>query len=228
MITVYWSPWIAKELYPEYNLCFDDPKPLLESLKSKINHDNKHDNFFKCPAFINYAKNIYTLNAPFDIDANLVHGTFNHPLYHLKSPSMTDGDTINIATNWIFFADKSLNIETMPAFMHKKSSDYGFYVPGTYDINKWFRPVEFATQLWPGESSVKLSAGEPMIYLKLNTDEPVQFKRFYLADDIRDFGKGCIHMKQLKSIKSLNKLYSIFQPIHQKLLLKRIKNNLTE
>ena len=227
MKTIYWSPWINAEMYPAYNLCFKEPTSLLETLKHGINHENKLDNYFKCPGFLNYVKNIYTLNAPFDIDAELINGQFYNQLYQRKSASIKDAETINIATNWIFFAEDTLYIESMPPFMHNLSlHNSGFYVPGTFDISKWFRPLEYAYQLWPGVTTLQAREGDPLIYLKVNTEEPVEFKRFYMTDRIRDISKGCIRMKQFKSIKNLSKLYDIFTPNYRKLLLKEIKNNL--
>ena len=221
-ITVYWSPWCDMDMYPEYQLAFEEPVSVLGTYKDRINHNNQGDNFFKCPAFLNTVKNMYALPAPWDIDfAILPNGQIQDQsqrktadlsyLYHIKNPSVTDAGTVNVFANWIFFAEESLTIQTSPPYLHNSSvADTGFYVPGSYDIGQWFRPVEAAFQLWPNKRSLKCELGEPMIYVNFLTKEPIEFKRFYMTKEIHELSMACVKFKTYQTIKNLDRLYSIF------------------
>ena len=236
---VYWSPWADLDMYPEYQMAFDEPQSVLSSYKDRINHTNQGDNFFKCPAFLDSVKNMYSLNAPWDVDfavlpngeiidqstrkaASLAH------LYHVKNPSMYGAGTVNVFANWIMFSDEPVTIQTSPAYLHKTSvTNTGFYVPGKYDISQWFRPIEAAFQLWPMANSLKCGLGEPMLYVNFLTNEPIEFKRFYMTPEIHELSMACVKFKQYQTIKNLDRLYAIFtrNSLRNKLLT-AIKDNL--
>jgi hypothetical protein len=220
-------------------MTFDDPEPLTSHFKNKINHQNIHDNFFKCPAFLNNIKNMYSLNAPWDIDVEFlpngsaVDNSTKKPanlsqMYQIKNSSMVGASTVNIFANWIFFSEDPVYIQTSPPFLHKSSmANNGFYVPGSYDISQWFRPIEGAIQLWPGEHSLRVPVGDPFIYINFLTDEPIEFKRFFMTKDIHEISQNCARFKQFKTIKNLDRLYDIFVNRGlRKRLLEKIKENL--
>lgn len=238
MIEIFWSPWGSMESYTSMNLVYDDIYPLAKYYSELQQKNNLHDNFLKCPAHVNYTKNIYCLPQPFDIDVVIDNGklidiattkasNLNH-MYQMKAPSLVNGDTINIYSNWVFFSEKSVIVESMPSFMHNTGiQNSGFYVPGTFDISKWFRPLEGAIQLWPNTTSLKCKAGDPLFYVKFNTDEKIKLTRFNLTEEIRDISKSCIHVKKYKTIKNLNSLYDMFTGHNKhKQLLKLIKQNI--
>ena len=103
------------------------------------------------------------------------------------------------------------------------------YVPGTYDISKWFRPVEFAFQLWPGVNEFKSVENEPLMYMKFNTEEKIKLHQFKLTDEINGYAKGCMAMKKFSKIKALNSLYDVFLGNkYNKELLELIKKNVIE
>jgi len=236
---VYWSPWADMDMYPEYQMAFDEPKSVISSYKDRINHANQGDNFFKCPAFLDAVKNTYSLNAPWDVDFAVTpagaiidqstrkDGNLAH-LYHIKNPSMYGAGTVNVFANWIMFSEEPVTIQTSPAYLHKSSiTDTGFYVPGRYDISQWFRPIEAAFQLWPQANSLKCGLGEPMLYVNFLTNEPIEFKRFYMTPEIHELSMACVKFKQYQTIKNLERLYAVFtRNTLRTRLLKAIKDNL--
>lgn len=238
MINVYWSPWQNNlQTLEERMLSYKEPRWLVEEMEPSINHQNVVDNFFKCPAFVNQAKNTLVLHNTSDVhmkieNFNIVNQNKDprnnsDVLFKVKSPSLKNSYTINYSCNWIFFADKPLHITTSVPYMHKTvHSDYGYYVPGTYDISKWFRPVEFAFQLWPGETEFRSVENEPLIYVKFNTDEKVKLHQFNTTNEIEAYSRACIHMKRFSKIKALNSLYEVFLgKKYNEQLLKLIKKN---
>lgn len=238
MITIYWSPWLAKDIYDGLNILYQPPKSLSKYYADLINKDNIHDNFLKCPAHVNLTKNIFYLESPYDVSLvyqnNQLHDISTNKASNMndfcqiKTPSLERGLTVNLYMNWVFFSDTDLFLESTPPYMHKTSMvNSGFYVPGTYNISRWFRPLEGALQLWDDNiTSLQLKCGDPLMYVKFNTNEKINFKRFYLSDEIRDISRGCMHVKRYKTIKDLTKLYEIFTSSKTRLrLLNEIKRN---
>lgn len=238
MINVYWTPWQStKETFSERVFSYKDPTWLLEELSDSINHENKVDNFFKCPGVLDHLKNTLVLRNTSDIHVRIENNCIavfnderNHSsvLFQVKSPSVKNSFTVNYSCNWIFFADKPLTVTTSAPFMHRTvHSQYGYYVPGTFDISKWFRPVEFAFQMWDNVNEFRSVEGEPLIYVKFNTEEKINLKRFNITDEINTYAKGCMAMKKFSKIKALNSLYEVFLGNKaDKHLINEIKKNL--
>lgn len=233
-ITVYWAPW-GRSNYSEQFLSYMQPVKVLDDLAAKSNNQNKYDNFFKCPAFINSAKNTYLFTSPADSDISFTgNQMINHlsentqPLTCLKAESMLNALTVRYNANWIFFCEEPLYIHATPPYLHKSTvSDYGFYVPGTYDISQWFRPLEYAFQLWEGSTRFKTVQDDPLLYIKFLTDEPVKLQKFYMTDEIYNLSMSCVRLKDYRREKNLFKLYEIFKSSRIKSrILKEINSNL--
>ena len=237
MINVYWSPWHHFDVYHERNLSYDDPKWLIEEITKKSNRSNQADNFFKCPAAINQFKNTLVCRNTSDVDVEFVNGGIENRLQSprinsqvlvsIKPASVLGARTICYSCNWVFFADKPVHITTSSPYAHRTDmNNYGYYVPGTYDISRWFRPVEFAFQMWDGVDEFRSKEGDPLIYVKFNTDEKINLQRFELTKEIYNISKSCMSLKKFSNIKQLNKLYDIFtRNKTNKLLLNEIKRN---
>lgn len=243
MITIYWSPWYGdhKTYTENYLSHYELEKVYIDLVKNK-NEENIADNFFNCHAFKSFSKNLYSLKNPYTVDliyspdGKVVSRNPPRKGYDLamtsqvKHPSVKNDLTINYCTNWIFFADKPVHIQTLQPWMHKtEASKTSYYVPGTFDISKWFRPIEMACQLFPGENTFKSLEGEPLIYANFLTDEPIILKKFYLTPELIDLSMSCIKLKYFKSFKSINSLYKIFQKsLLKKKILKEIQKNIIE
>jgi len=242
MITVYWSPWYGNATtYNENYLTHYELDNVYSDLLAHKDPQNVRDNFFNCYAFKDFLKNMYCLRNPYSVDFRYENGNCisNVPpkaVYDLsvtsqvKASSVKDALTINYGASWIFFADKPLKIQTMHPWMHgTEASKTSFYVPGSFDISKWFRPIETACQLFPGENTFKSDEGEPLIYINFLTDEKIVLKKFYLTQDIINLSMSCLKLKYFKSFKALNYLYKVFtQSKLKNRILSEIKKNVIE
>ena len=173
-ITVYWAPFGEPQDYSKQFLSYRDPVKVLDSLKPAKNPTNKIDNFFNCPAFVNSVKNSFLFSSPTDTDVtfagNQIVNNLN-PDQHYdrnnlipKQESMQNAFTVRYNANWIMFAEESVNIHATPAYLHRSVvNDSGFYVPGTFDISSWFRPFEYAFQMWPGQTRFKTVQDDPLL-----------------------------------------------------------------
>ena len=119
-------------------------------------------------------------------------------------------------------------MESMHPFMHNTPvSKYGFYVPGGFDISQWFRPLEYAFQMWENCNDFKISQNDPLMYVRFNTLEKVELKKFYLTPELFDLSMSCVRIKSYWRQRNLGKLYDIFtQSKIQKKIIEEIKKNL--
>ncbi len=237
MKTVYWSPFFPSEQYPSVQLMYETPDPLLPDLLPRRNKEANGDNWFQCHAFLGAVKNTFVLRIPFDVafglDSEL--GVFpidsdpeNMQFVAMKQPSVIGAYTFAVRGNWIFWSEDSLEMTTSPAYYHKKVFN-GYYIGGTMDIGKWFRPIEGATQLDVGINTVSFKRNDPIAYVKFNTDEPVKLQRFYLTKELEELSWGCIKYKRYEPHRALPFLYDKFrQRGLDKIITREIKRNVVE
>lgn len=238
MKVVYWSPWDFKDMYNEMYLGYTDPINVFNDISKSINKENKMDNFLNCPAFVNSAKNTFLFTSPTNADLTFIDGhiknnlpdhiPFNQRTFVFKSPSLLNARTVRLAANWIFFSEDDLEMESIHPYMHSSPvTDYGYYVPGSFNINKWFRPLEYAFQMKPNCDNFKVSQGDPLMYVKFNTKEKVELRKFHLSDKLFDMSMSCIRLKSYWRQRQLSKLYELFVNAKMnKSILNEIKKNL--
>jgi hypothetical protein len=238
--TVYWAPWGPPQKYSESFLGYTDPVNVFTDTMRFTNKENKLDNFFSCPAFVNSVKNTFLFKSPANCDVEfkeefIINRASPNIIYDrdvlvFKNPSMLDSYTIRFAANWIFFSDDDLDIESRHPYLHQTQvSKYGYYVPGTMNIGAWFRPLEYAFQCWPGVNEFKVDQEDPLMYLKVNTNDPVIFKKFYLTPELFDLSMSCVRLKNYWRERNLKRLYNIFNAskIRNK-ILNEIKKNIMD
>jgi hypothetical protein len=148
-----------------------------------------------------------------------------------RIPSMVDAHTIDSVFGWVFFSEESVKVQQFPPYMHKTEVTKTAYITaGSFDISKWFRPVNLTFQLWPGENSINLVEGEPVVYINFVTDKKVVFKQFHLTEEIKALSSEGLKFRDLKGpLVPLKTLYSAFvKGKRPQRLLKLIKENLLE
>ncbi len=247
MTTVYWSPWYqGEEPYIEHYLTHFPLEKVYDNLVKNKDNNNLTDNFFNCYAFKSFCKNLYSVKAPYDVNwkflpdpngggrvesinpnPNIIDNSF---VASIKQPSVKGSLTINYSCNWIFFADKPVQIQTFAPWMHDPEIyKTSYYVPGMYDISQWFRPFELALQMKPGQTTLKSYEGEPVVYVKFHSDEPINIKRFYLTKNLINHSKSCMNLKGFKRFQNLRKLYKVFNnSFLRNRILKEIQQNVIE
>jgi len=237
MKTVYWSPFFASDEYPSIQLMYEAPDPLLSDLTNRRNKESSGDNWFQCHAFLGGVKNTFVLRIPFDIAFGLDKelGVFpidsdleNIKFVAMKQPSVTGAYTFTVRGNWIFWSEEPLVMTSSPAYYHKPVVD-GYYVGGSMDIGQWFRPIEGATQLNPSVNTVSIKRNDPIAYVKFETDEPVQLKRFYMTKELEELSWGCIKYKRYEPKRALPYLYDKFNKRGlNKIITREIKKNVVD
>ena len=219
MKTVYWSPFAIAEKYPSVQLLYNTPDPLLTDLTPRRNKEANGDNWFQCHAFQDSIKNTFILRLPFEVVFGLDKelGVFpigsqyqnNLEFVKIKQPSVLNAYTFAVRGNWIFWSEGPLTMTTSPAHYHQPVFD-GYYVGGSMDIGKWFRPVEGAIQLNESINTVQIKRNDPIAYVKFDTEERIQLKRFYMTKELEELSWGCVEYKQHDPHRGLQYLYDKF------------------
>lgn len=237
MKTIYWSPFFIQEEYPSVQMMYESPDPLLNDLRGRRNKETVGDNWFQCHAFLATVKNTFILRLPYDIAFGLdkelgiipIGGDpDNFKFVRMKEPSVVGAHTFAIRANWIFWSDDSTIMTSSPAHYHTTQLD-GYYVGGSMDIGKWFRPIEGAIQLNPNVNTVAFKRNDPIAYVKFETQEPVQLKRFYLTKELEELSWACIKYKKYEPSRPLSYLYDKFttKGLH-KIVTREIKRNVMD
>jgi hypothetical protein len=233
---IYWSPYVLGQDYASLQLLYDEPDPVIPFLTEKRNKENKRDNFLSCHAFLNNSKNTFVLRNPVDVDVRFDEKfgkistnqeTARNSMFVIeKEPSLVNSLTFTIYAGWIFWSDKPVVLTSMPAYFHKPVFD-GYYVPGSFNINSWFRPLEAAIQLNENVDVLSMKRQDPVAYVKINTDETAKLRRFYMSDELKGLSDACVGYKKYDPSRSLAFLYDKFSKNGlNKAISREIKKNL--
>ena len=238
MKTIYYANSSPPDLYGKDFMLYQEPDSLYKELLTTKNTNNTYNNYMDCPAFLKSIQNTCVVRTPWtaEIFVNFENGTFTNEqgsedtIVEHFSPKPISREKImfNIYHNFLFFCEDSLEITTMPAYMHTSELQTKCtYIPGSFDISKWFRPIEGAMEMQETFNSLKLKLGDPLYYIKFNTSEPIKFVRFDLTPELWELSQGCVQHKKHQPQKALSYLYKLFcHTGMQSSILKKIKNNI--
>jgi hypothetical protein len=221
MTTVYWSPMLTKvhrgAEINEADILFEQPKPLMKELLATY----KNHLFMKCPSTQASCKNVFVVTAPMDADIFLtsnpdelfalnVEGSgWDQNFYDAFCELRKDG-TVSMPPSYLFYAKKSLEMEVSHAFLlDSPSLDNTLVIPGSFDIGKWVRPIDFTFVVKDPSKPVKIKRGEPLFFIRFKTDERVEFIRVEYSKKLHDITHSCVQVKKRVPNLSLSTLYAL-------------------
>jgi hypothetical protein len=182
MTTVQWDIYNSPQIgvvYETLNLAHLPPEPVLPHILANRNHVSDNT-YLKCPAFIDYYKNVYVIKSPFSMKIN-----FNSEAKYLSVQpqcqefydtflrnradviSKDDPFLFSILIKYLFTADADCILEELPVMFHDSPLNSKLkLIPGTYNIGKWFRPIEVAYEVMDKADSVTIKRGDPLFYVR--------------------------------------------------------------
>jgi hypothetical protein len=231
-ITVYWASW--------ENVWMRASKPELVSkrffskgFKDTDVKSSMSVNF--CPAVNKYFKNLYAVKSVYDYSFTVENDKCFSKLYdqqffdnHVIVRSI-EKRVFSFLNRYVFFTDeKSLEITAVlhPTFEENAISERCMPIPGSFDIGKWFRPLEFPFILKKEFDTFAVNDQDVMYYLRFHTDRPIILKQFFINDSLEKFINGTVSItsNKLSKLGTFNDIYALFKP--KKLILKEINQNL--
>jgi hypothetical protein len=250
-VVVYWAPSFTKGIGQnevDWNILYTnpaiahDPVNVYSSFRHNANKDlvdKSTNSVLMCPAHKSIFTNVYSLSSLVGgnyelVTENGVNGfrprIENHVgLIHVREPSFAGQHHLTMMLSWYFFSEESLEMEVTPPYSsgapHMK---YGTIVPGSFDIGRWFRPLNAEFILHKGVEEFIVEPEEPMMYVKFLTKKKVVLKRFSPVDDIDQISQACFRSVDIFGrYKSIEERYDYFtKSSTDKKLLSLIKKNL--
>ena len=234
-ITVYWAclenEWIkATEPEPVSKRFYD--------LGIKNKDAGAHDAINHCPVFNEYLKNIYAIKSIYDYSFKIQDDQCMSPDYdqkffddHVLIRSLNK-KFFTFNTKYVFFTEEdSLKMDAYqyPVFEENEITRRCMIVPGSFDIGKYFRNLEFPFILKKEFNEFVVKDEDVLYYLKFDTKEKIKFKQFRLTEDLGQMIQGnrrANYFTKNKKYVSIDLWYNKFKG--KRYILNKIKENLLD
>jgi hypothetical protein len=118
---------------------------------------------------------------------------------------------LSLHARYLFVADKPCLIEQLPPSMHLEECVQNMRViAGTFDISKWFRPVESSFEVVDPTKVLRIRRGDPLFYVRLvPQDGTVTLKHEEYSDEMRAEVFKCTSVKRTMRNLPLKALYEL-------------------
>ena len=236
-VDVYWWPF-----YKGWDLLYNEPTNLLDSMFKNKNKNSGKGSFFQCPAFSGKFKNIFLFTCPIDLEyrydfsdpnnSYIVPVNENKPFIsvNIRRPSaLNKMPQFELSLLFCLFSEQPLIASFTPPFFHEpKYFLYGATPPGSYDIGQWLRPYPLEITLWKETGIIKFEKDEPLFYVEFLTDKPINLKRVVPTENLLQYAEqGATSSTILSQNVPLLGRYKTFKKTKMKnLILKEIENNI--
>jgi hypothetical protein len=214
--------------------------PLESVLKSITN--NRQSHYIKCPAFTDYYKNCFLVRAPFDIELEVQKTNEGIKYFNLKNYTqefcnayIVDRNKENslfsmISIDWgcIFYSEKSVLIEQLPATLHTHEVEFLkniMLVQGTFDISAWYRPLHYAFEIIDDTKPITIKRGDPLFYVRFVTDEKVNIIYDFENTYVDEISNACGQVKTYFKQNTMEKNYKIASNLIRSLRAKIFKKS---
>lgn len=227
-ITVYWA------CLEDETLRAKEPQPIYNKILLK--ESTKNSGLLFCPGFKDYTKNIFGLQSLYDyeftIENNQVFSkTYDQNFYdiHMVVRSIED-KLFSFCQRFIFFTEEDellMSANMQPFFEENSISERCMLVPGTFDIGKWFRNIDFAFYLKNNFNTFNINEGDIFQYIKFHTNKKIIFKQFYMDDFLEKQYQNVLDSKKNREpgvFRNLSSYYSLAR--NKKNIIKAIKKNI--
>ena len=236
-INVYWWPD-----EPDWNMLYNDPINLLESMYEMKNKDSKKKSMFQCPAFSDKTKRTFFFTSPMDLEykydftdpenSYIVPTNENNPFIATsirRAPTLNKQPLFELSLYFCFFSEEPLTASFTPPFLHNSNlMKQGVPATGSYDIGQWLRPYPLEIMLWNETGILKIKKNEPLFYVEFLTDRPINLRRVNGTETLKGYAKqGANSPSYIESKVPLFTRYETFKKTRMKdLIMKEINNNI--
>ena len=190
-----------------------------------------------CPAIKDYMNNIFKIKSLYSYNFKVNKDDTFSEMYnqkffndHVKVRSQKH-KMFSFYQSFCFFTEeKSLEMSAglFPFLEENNITKNCKIIPGTFNIGKWFRRLDFVFNLKTDCDQFKIEEDEVFQYIKFHTNDKIIFKQFKITKEIESYLVDTISSKNFRKFqfRSLDKYYSMIN--FKKNIIKEIKKNLIE
>lgn len=237
-VSVCWTPYFCgpnkKDNYHnpfnEIQILFTEPQPLLKEI-SRIHKDK---DFIACPSMLESCRNVFVINAPMDADITIA--TENNTMFvtgHGWSQEYYDsfcrvqsGGVVSIPPTYVFYSTEPVIMEMLPVFLLPSTSiENTMFVPGSMDISKWIRPVDFSFVVRDPAKPITIRRGEPLMFVRFTTKnkQKVVLERVESTSELNNMVHSCAMLKHRVTGLKLPELYNMAKLHIDRFLGRKVK-----
>ena len=231
MSTVYWTPhlnsFIPDPIHPLYNnirgllLLQQELEPFLKYL---VEVRGKDDSFITCPAFLEFNKNMFVLRSPVDLTVTMIN---NKPVFESSQKIVQDAfhlshinrakeqppgalPLLSLIPSYLMYSTDDVVIELHELYFPKPNKNFNL-VPGSFNIGKWIRPLDWTFEIIDPSKPVIIKQGDPLVQVRFITKDgsKVNFERVNEDEDILSMYRACVTVKHFKPKLSLESAYKL-------------------
>jgi hypothetical protein len=231
MVTIKWA-WNSSEGSSAHGMAIEvagiDPVPALKHISSTRNKNNDDRHFISCPAFVDFFKNTYYILSPYDEHIVIDRQNGNTIAVNEFSQKMFDTYVLNrgkwihnsepyqlsLPPRIVFWSDESVVMESFPALQSTSVHNNIMPIPGTFNISKWIRPIDFTFEIIDDTKPIIIKRGDPLFCVRFLTEngERVELERTLQDERLEKAMTSCLFTKQMIRKKPFNQLYDMARP----------------
>lgn len=213
---IYWTP-VLYQNNDDANILFSEP----DSLFKYVLAQRESVPFSTCPAYIDMLKNTFIVRAPYDVEIILdrMNETFDISMDPSVTPyfvnrltdiRLNDPALLTLPPRYVMYSDEEVFIQVLPMMMNREPVPWNI-IPGTYDISKWIRPMEFTAEFLTKDNVINIKRGDPLFCLKFVTKDnsKVVFERVEYDFAIERTMLSCTGIKRKIQNVPLQTLYKL-------------------
>jgi len=214
-----------------------NPEPVYKNFIKDLKDKDLQMEF--CSAIKDYMHNMFSIKSLYDYNFKLEKNTnqtksdvYNQSFFdeHIFIRSQMER-CFSFTQKFIFFTEeKSLLISggILPFLEDNNITKRCTVIPGTFDIGKWFRPLDFVFYLKKDYDEFKIEEEEIFQYIKFDTKEKIIFKQFKINSKIKEVLLDSDNAKNFRKqkLRNLKEYYSMLK--NKKYIISLIKENLLD
>jgi hypothetical protein len=232
ILKVGWTPFVHNEgnssesfgYFSEWqHVAIQPPEPAYKSIAG----DRPNSDILPCPGITGYFKNTFLIRSPIDITitvkadikaVTLEGAGYDQKFYKewvVKRPNdFADPNRpiVTLGPKLVFVADEDVILEALPAMMHDSPALRNIHViPGTYNIHRWMRPVDFTFEVLDPTQPLVFKRGDPLFYIRFidPKDRKIELERIEQDNELLKTMYGMVVLKNYVKNVKLNKLYEM-------------------
>jgi hypothetical protein len=229
-VKVGWTPFVHNEGLPSDSFgYFSEWQHVAvqppELAYKTIAGEREGSDILPCPAIQAYFKNTYLIRCPLDFTITPKVGVKTYSIDRFDQKFFNEwclrrpNDFINpnrplctLGPKMVFVSDEDVIIESLPAMMHDSPTLRNIRViPGTYNIHKWIRPLDFTFEILDPNQPLEFKRGDPLFYVRFidKQGRKIELERIEQSGELLKTMYGMVTLKNYIQKLGLEKLYDL-------------------